>query len=84
MKRIRSTKLKRLDQIINEDSERELERNRAEMRKTDEEYKEWSYMWSRHREKTRKYFEQNRSVTWCNFKWFYKSTKQAIFGTYEP
>ena len=64
MKRIRSSKLKRLDQIINQDFERELELSRAEMRAVDEEYREWSEMWSQHREKNRKYFSQSRSITW--------------------
>ena len=64
MKRIRSSKLRRLDQIINQDFERELELSRAEMRAVDEEYREWSEMWSQHREKNRKYFSQSRSITW--------------------
>ena len=36
--------------------ERELELSRAEMRSVDQEYREWSEMWSQHREKNRKHF----------------------------
>ena len=45
LKQVKSSKLKRLDQIINYNAEMQMLKYRREMRQTNLEYREWSTFW---------------------------------------
>ena len=80
LKQVKSSKLKRLDQIINYNAEMQMLKYRREMRHADSEYREWSAFWMDHREKTLKVFQKSRNQSWLNFKRHYTNFKEALFG----
>ena len=50
LKKIHSSKLRRLDQIVVHDFEVEMDKYRAKMKESDENYRNWSKEWSKHQQ----------------------------------
>ena len=80
LKQVKSSKLKRLDQIINYNAEMQMLKYRRELRAQNIEYARWSTFWSDHRDKTLKSFKKSKNTSWINFKRHYTNFKEALFG----